>query len=157
MIGDIEMKHKVSARKGFTLIELMVVILIIGILAALIVPRVIGNQAIAKENKAKADLSTLTSMLANFRLDNGRYPTEQEGLNALMQQPSDCPNWKGPYSQRPLPEDPWGHDYVYTYPGSGGDDSYTVESYGSDGAPGGTGEAADLVDGDIGSGQSNGQ
>jgi len=131
-------------RKGFTLIELLVVILIIAILAALIVPKVIGKTSDAKIAAAKTDLSTLQAAVSNFRLDCDRYPTTAEGLQALRVQPSDCPGWKGPYVQS-IPQDPWHNDYHYEYPGPDGDQSFVVESYGSDGAPGGEGEAADIV------------
>jgi general secretion pathway protein G len=137
-----------NRRLGFTLIELLVVILILAILAALIVPKVVGKTSDAKIAAAKSDLATLSSALQNFRLDNDRYPTTEEGLAALTTAPaSGANNWKGPYLTKPVGEDPWQHDYVYQYPGSGGSDSYTLESYGSDGAPGGEGEAADIVEG----------
>jgi general secretion pathway protein G len=136
------------SRRGFTLIELLVVILILAILAALIVPRVVGKSTDAKIAAAKADLATLSSSLQNFRLDNDRYPTSEEGLAALSNPPaSGATNWKGPYIQKPITVDPWGHDYVYQCPGNNGNDSFQVESYGSDGTPGGEGDAADIIDG----------
>lgn len=137
---------KMRMRRGFTLIELLVVILIIAILAALIVPRVIGKTSDAKIAAAKADLSTLSNAINNFRLDCDRFPTTAEGLQALVVQPSDCPGWKGPYiGSKTLPVDPWHNDYHYEYPGPDGDQSFLLESYGSDGAQGGDGEAADIV------------
>jgi len=139
-----------NRRSGFTLIELLVVILILAILAALIVPRVVGKTGDAKIAAAKSDLATLSSALQNFRLDNDRYPTSEEGLNALTSAPaSGANNWKGPYLQKAVPLDPWQHEYVYQYPGSNGNDSYLLESYGSDGAPGGEGDAADIVEGSL--------
>ncbi len=137
-----------NRRLGFTLIELLVVILILAILAALIVPRVVGKTGDAKIAAAKSDLATISSALQNFRLDNDRYPTTEEGLAALSTQPaSGATNWKGPYLTKPVTVDPWQNPYQYQYPGSSGNDSYLLESYGSDGAPGGEGDAADIVDG----------
>ncbi len=139
-----------NRRLGFTLIELLVVILILAILAALIVPRVVGKTGDAKIAAAKSDLATISSALQNFRLDNDRYPSTEEGLAALTTQPaSGANNWKGPYLQKPVGLDPWQNQYVYTYPGANGNDSYTLESYGSDGAPGGEGDAADIIEGSL--------
>lgn len=135
-------------RKGaFTLIELLVVILILAILAALIVPRVVGRTGEAKRAKAASDINALGNMLQTFRLDTGRYPSTEEGLSSLRVAPNDAQNWKGPYSQKPLTPDPWGNEYIYEYPGPGGDDSYLLQSYGMDGQPGGEGEAADVTEG----------
>jgi general secretion pathway protein G len=131
------------ANKAFTLIELLVVILILAILAALIVPRVVGRTGDAKRAKAASDIATLVSLLQQYRLDNDKYPTTEQGLNALRVAPSDAPNWKGPYTSKDLPTDPWGNEYVYQSPGPNGSD-FVVESYGSDGQPGGDGEAADI-------------
>jgi general secretion pathway protein G len=135
-------------RRAFTLIELLVVILILGILAALIVPRVIGRSGEAKIAKAKADLAQLSSNLQTFHLNCDRYPTTEEGLQALRTQPTDAPGWKGPYITKDIPLDPWGNDYVYECPGPSGDDSFTLLSYGRDGAPGGEGDDADINEGD---------
>jgi general secretion pathway protein G len=130
-------------RRGFTLIELLVVILIIAILAALIVPKVIGKSGKAKVAAAQADLATLRDAVQNFYLDCNRYPTESEGLNALVTAPSDTSGWKEPYVSS-LPTDPWGHPYIYQIPGPNGTD-FAVESYGADGQPGGDGDNADIV------------
>jgi len=135
-------------RFGFTLIELLVVILILAILAALIVPRVVSKTGDAKVAAAKSDLATLSSALQNFRLDNDRYPSSDEGLAALVTAPSSgATNWKGPYLTKSIPDDPWGTPYVYQYPGPNGSDSYLLESYGEDKVPGGEGNAADIVEG----------
>jgi general secretion pathway protein G len=120
--------HK--SRKGFTLIELLVVILIIAILAALIVPKIVGRTEDAKIATAKSDIATLSTQINAFRLDCDRYPTSDEGLTALTTQPNDVPGWKGPYIER-LPQDPWRHDYVYQYPGPGGEGSFLLQSGGS--------------------------
>lgn len=134
-------------RRGFTLIELLVVILILAILAALIVPRVVGRTSDAKIAKAKTDLARLASVLSTFRLDCDRYPTTEEGLNALNVQPNDTPGWKGPYLEKGIPADPWGNEYQFEVPGPNGQD-YLLASYGQDGAVGGEGDAADIVYGE---------
>lgn len=133
-----------SRRRAFTLIELLVVILILAILAALIVPRVISRTSDAKRAKAASDIAALTTALSQFRLDCDRFPTSEEGLDALRTQPGEVRGWKGPYLERPLPPDPWGNPYVYEYPGAGGDDTFLLISTGSDGSPGGEGDAADI-------------
>lgn len=134
-----------AKRKAFTLIELMVVILILAILAALIVPRVIGRADDAKRAKASADIATLDSAIQQFRLDNDRYPTTEEGLSALRQAPQDAKNWRGPYLDKPLPPDPWQNQYIYESPGPNGQD-FLVQSYGKDGQPGGDGDNADITE-----------
>lgn len=134
------MKQTFRSRfRAFTLIELLVVILILAVLAALIVPKVIGRTDDAKRVKAANDIKTLESALNTFRLDVGRYPTTEEGLEALRVEPSDVRNWKG-YIEK-LPPDPWQGAYVYEYLG---DDKFSITSYGSDGAPGGDGNAMDI-------------
>lgn len=130
--------------RAFTLIELLVVILILAILAALIVPRVVGRTSDAKRAKAASDIATLSSLLQQYRVDNDVYPTTEQGLNALRVQPSDAPNWRGPYTSKNLPTDPWGNEYMYESPGPNGED-FIVASYGADGAPGGQGDAADIT------------
>jgi general secretion pathway protein G len=127
-----------AARRGFTLIELLVVIMILGILAALIVPRVLSRAGEAQAAAAKSDISSLESAIKLFRLDNGRYPSTEEGLDSLRTAPSGLEStWKGPYLDHPVPLDPWKNPYVYKYPGNNGNDSYIVESYGSTGSESG--------------------
>ena len=135
-------------RLGFTLIELIVVILIIAILAALVVPNLINRTGQAKVAKAQSDIATVSGLVQQFRIDTGGYPTPEEGLQALTVQPSGVTNWQGPYSRKEIPNDPWGNPYVYQFPGPLGEDSFSLLSYGSDGAPGGTGDAADITEGD---------
>ena len=132
---------------GFTLVEIMVVVVILGILAVLIVPRVLGRSDEARQAAAKHDIATIMQSLKLYRLDNGRYPTNEQGLQALVTKPSGTPvppNWK-PYLDK-VPKDPWGNTYQYLSPGVHSE--VDVFSLGSDGQPGGTG--ADL---DIGSWQ----
>ena len=132
---------------GFTLVEILVVIVILGILAALVVPRVLERPDEARVIAAKNDIAAILQALKLYRLDNGRYPTSEQGLAALVTRPTSVPlppNWKpNGYLER-LPKDPWGNPYQYLSPGLRGE--IDVFSFGADGAPGGTG-----VDADIGS------
>ena len=128
---------------GFTLIELMVVLLIIGVLAALVVPNVLDRADDARVTAAKTDVTNLVQALKMYRLDNQRYPTAEQGLAALLTKPTSTPvptNWK-PYLDQ-LPKDPWGQAYVYLNPGIKGD--IDVMSYGADGQSGGEGKDADI-------------
>lgn len=137
-----------SRRFGFTLIELLVVILILAILAAMIVPRVIGRTDDAKRAKAATDLAALASALSQFHLDVGRYPTTEEGLEALRSAPADATGYRGPYTMKAIPTDPWGFDYVYEFPGANGEDTYLLESLGADGQEGGDGNNSDIIEGE---------
>lgn len=128
---------------GFTLIELLVVVIIIGLLASLVAPKFFGKLAQSRVKTAKAQIELFGAALDEFRLDNGRYPTTEEGLEALRKKPEGLENWAGPYLPKDIPKDPWGHDYVYKSPGEHGD--YDLMSYGRDGQPGGEGEDADVV------------
>ena len=130
-------------QRAFTLIEVLVVVAILGILAAIVVPRIMDRPDEAKRVAAKADIATIVSQLKIYRLDNGNYPTTEQGLGALVQRPSTNPvppNWK-PYLDR-LPKDPWQGDYQYLYPGVKGE--IDVFSLGADGQPGGNGADADV-------------
>lgn len=132
-------------QRGFTLIEIMVVVVILGILAALVVPKVMSRPDEARIVAAKQDIQALTQALKLYRLDNQRYPSSEQGLQALVQKPTVAPlppNWKtGGYLDR-LPQDPWKHDYLYLNPGLHGE--IDIFSYGADGAPGGEGNDADI-------------
>jgi len=134
-------------RRGFTLLELLVVLVILGLLAALIGPRVVGRLGKAKTEIARSQISLLESALDQFRLDVGRYPTTEEGLRALIEPPQDeevRSRWQGPYlKKKKIPLDPWGRPYQYRSPGEHGD--YDLWSYGADGKPGGSGENADIT------------
>jgi general secretion pathway protein G len=145
ILHEVNRRRHAPGARGFTLIEIMMVVIIIGLLAAFIVPRVIGQVDTAKVNKAKADIQALESALTMYRVDNSRYPTTDVGLAALAQKPSDpaaAKNWKGPYVER-VSKDPWGNEYQYAYPGTHGKD-YDLYSMGADGQPGGEGLDADI-------------
>ena len=128
---------------GFTLIELLVVMVIIGLLAALVGPRFIRQEEKAKVKAAKAQIELLSTALDTFRLDVGRYPTSQEGLEALRSQPGGVERWDGPYLKKDVPVDPWGKAYVYKSPGEHG--SFDILSYGADGTAGGDGDNRDIT------------
>lgn len=131
-----------GAQRGLTLIEIMVVVAIIGMLAAMIVPNVIGQGEQAKVDLAKSNMASIASALDMFRLHNSRYPTTEEGLRALVERPGSARSWpEGGYLPR-LPQDPWGSQYVYISPGSSG--AYDLISLGADGVEGGEGVNADL-------------
>ena len=140
------MKNPSRARRsqrGFTLLELMVVVVIIGVLAALIAPKVIEHAEDAKVTAAKVDISSLMNTLKLYKLDNGRYPTAEQGLDALVNRPTSGPvssNWKQELDK--LKNDPWGHPYQYANPGTHGE--IDVFSFGADGQPGGQGNDADI-------------
>ncbi len=128
---------------GFTLVELIVVVIIIGLLAGLVVPQFIKQEEKATAKVAKAQIELFGTALDTFRLDVGRYPTSQEGLAALMQKPGGVDRWDGPYLKKDLPPDPWNKPYIYKSPGDHG--VYDIISYGADGAPGGDGNDRDIT------------
>lgn len=137
--------HARRAQRGFTLLEIIVVVVIIGILAAMVVPKFFDKPGEARQAKAKADIQALSTALNLYRLDNFAYPSTDQGLQALVSKPSGMPearNWKAGGYINQLSKDPWGRDYLYLSPGQRGDfDLYTL---GADGQPGGEGEAADI-------------
>jgi general secretion pathway protein G len=126
------------------LVEILVVITIIGLIMALVGPRVLNYLSEAKVKAAKIQIESLSSTLDLFYMDTGRYPSTGEGLAALLQRPAGVQEWNGPYLKSAVvPNDPWGHAYVYRMPGEHG--TYDIVSYGSDGQEGGTGVAADVT------------
>jgi general secretion pathway protein G len=133
-----------KGQAGFTLIEIMVVLVIIGLLMALVGPNLIRRSEVAKTQAATIQIEQLGTVLDTFRLDVGRYPTTQEGLAALMAPPPGLVRWNGPYLKKAVPNDPWDRPYVYRSPGEGGR-PYDLYSLGADGAPGGTGDARDIT------------
>ncbi len=132
-----------SKTKGFTLLELLVVMVIIGLLAGYVGPRYFAQIGKSEVKVAKAQVDALGKALDQFRLDVGHYPTMDEGLAALVTHPANEPRWDGPYLAKALPVDPWGNPYVYTSPGEHGE--YDLISYGKDKQLGGEGEAADIT------------
>ena len=134
-----------NRRQGFTLIEIMVVVVILGILAAAVAPKIIGRTDDAKVARAKNDVATLSSQLEQFYLDMGRYPTTEEGLQLLITAPENEEtggNWKGPYLRKKVTTDPWGNEFFYESPGSVNTDSYDLTSFGADGEEGGGEDSA---------------
>lgn len=135
---------KLQNAQGFTLIELIVVVAIIGLLAGLVVPQFIKQEEKATAKAAKAQIELLGTALDTFRLDVGRYPTSQEGLQALTQKPGGLDRWEGPYLKKELPNDPWGKPYIYKSPGDNGR-PFDIVSYGADGVAGGQDNNRDIT------------
>lgn len=129
--------------RGFTLLELLVVVAIIGLLAAYVGPKYFGQLGKSEQALARAQLESFHRALASYRLDMGAFPSTEEGLDALLNKPSHAAKWSGPYLSKAVPLDPWGKAYIYRAPGAKGD--YDVLSYGKDGQPGGSGDAADVT------------
>ncbi len=133
----------VRRARGFTLLELLVVMVIIGLLAGYVGPQYFSQIGKSQVKTARAQIDALGKALDQFRLDTGHYPTMEEGLQSLVTRPSTEPKWDGPYLTKGVPPDPWGNPYVFKIPGDHGE--YDLMSYGKDGQPGGEGEAADIT------------
>jgi general secretion pathway protein G len=129
-------------RAGFTLMELLLVLVIIGLLAALVGPTLYQRIKPAKEAAARAQIENFMTALDGYFVDTGRYPNTQEGLKALRAKPEAVDKWNGPYLKKEVPQDPWGNAYVYRAPGRNG--GYEIQSYGADGREGGEAENADI-------------
>ena len=134
-------------RRGFTLIEIMVVVIILGLLAVLVAPNVIDKLSVAKDKTARTQIELLGTALDSYRLDNGSYPTTEQGLAALRDRPTREPvpgSWRGPYIRKAVPMDPWGRPYAYRSPGQQNPSGFDLVTLGRDGQPGGQDEDADL-------------
>jgi general secretion pathway protein G len=132
------------AQAGVTLIEMLVVMTIIALFAALVAPSMLKHGDEARKTQARAQIQNFMTALGSYKLDTGTYPTTEQGLRALREKPADVNQWAGPYMPQDIPRDPWAHDYVYKYPGEHGDEPDLV-CLGADGAPGGDGMNADIV------------
>jgi general secretion pathway protein G len=141
------MTVNVRRRSGFTLLELVVVIIVLGLLAAIVAPQIIGRVSDAKSTTARTQIELLSVALDAYRLDTGAYPTTDQGLAALRDRPTRAPvppNWRGPYLRKDVPLDPWGRAYLYRAPGDRNRTAFDLESLGRDGKSGGEGEDADV-------------
>lgn len=138
------MSERTKSQLGFTLLELLVVMVIIGLLVGYVAPKYFAQLGKSEVKAARAQINGLEKALDIYRLDNGHYPSTEDGLNALTAKPSSEAKWNGPYLSKAVPLDPWGNAYVYRNPGANGAD-YDLISYGKDGKPGGTDEDADIT------------
>jgi general secretion pathway protein G len=140
--------ESVVSVNGFTLIEILVVIVVLAVLASMVAPNVFRHVGASKEIAAKTQIEMLGAALDAYRLDNGIYPGTAQGLEALRAEPQGEPrphNWRGPYLRKAVPDDPWQRSYIYTSPGTNNPNGYDLISYGADGKPGGSGEDQDIV------------
>ena len=138
------MIHRPLRARGFTLLELLVVILIIGLLTGIVAPRFLSQISRSEATTAKAQIDAFDKALQAFRIDVGRFPSTSEGLQALVIAPGNEPRWRGPYLKGNVPADPWGQPYKYTFPSTQGKD-FDLSSTGRDRAPGGSGDDADIT------------
>jgi len=142
------MKHRTNTQHqtAFTLVEMLLVLVILAVLAAIVIPKFSGRSQQAKETAAKSQIASIELALDAFEVDTGFYPKGNTGLDALIQQPTGAPNWKGPYLKKGVPLDPWGNPYVYAYPGKNNAQGYDLMSMGPDGRQGGD---DDIVNWDV--------
>ena len=136
--------QKTRKQRGVTLIEMLVVMTIIALFAALVAPRLLNKSDTARVTAARAQINSFMTALGTYKLDTGLYPTTEMGLNALRHRPQGVNQWQGPYLPQEIPKDPWGNEYVYKYPSDQGDEPEII-CYGADGQPGGEGILADIV------------
>lgn len=141
--NDRQRKATSNGSSGFTLLELLVVLVILGLLVGYVAPRYFGQIGKSETKVARAQLDSLEKALDTYRLDLGHYPTTEQGLAVLMTAPGNEPKWQGPYLKKAVPNDPWGRPYLYKAPGEHGE--YDLLSYGKDGKQGGTAEDADVT------------
>ena len=142
------MKHASHPRIGFTLLEVVVVIIVLGLLAAIVAPQILGRVSDARTTAAQTQVELFGTALDSYRLDNGSYPTTEQGLAALRERPTRAPaptNWRGPYLRKDVPVDPWGKPYLYRSPGERNATGYDLSSLGRDGKVGGEGEDKDVI------------
>jgi general secretion pathway protein G len=139
----LETRQKWRHSAGFTLLELLVVMVIIGLLAGYVGPKYFAQVGKSETKVARAQIDALEKALDQYRLDTGHYPSNEQGLTALNTRPSDEAKWEGPYLKKQIPPDPWGRPYIYRFPGEHGD--FDLYSYGKDGQPGGEGDASDVI------------
>lgn len=138
-------KQQQRRRRGITLIEMLVVLTIIGLLAAVVGPRVFNMTDKGRITAARMQMSKFMDALTSYKADTGTFPTTEQGLEALWTKPENVPNWAGPYLQQEVPNDPWGRPYVYKFPGGPIPDAPEIISLGADGQPGGEAMNADIV------------
>ena len=138
------LQKRSRAQAGVTLIEMLVVVTIIALFAAVVGPKLLGKADEAKKVAARQQINQISQTLGMYKLDTGTFPTTEQGLRALREKPGNINQWNGPYLQMELPTDPWGKPYAYKFPGEHGDEPDVI-SYGGDGQPGGTGLNEDIV------------
>ncbi len=139
------MQRRGRTQAGVTLIEMLVVVTIIALFAALVAPRMMHQADNARKTQAAAQINSFMTALGAYKLDTGTYPTTEQGLQALRVQPENMTQWQGPYLPKDIPNDPWGHAYIYKFPGDHGAEEPDIICLGADGQPGGEGLNADIV------------